>query len=968
MASGTVVVPAHLFPLAYCVCIGSGLLVCLFLAVRLHYDTVVQTHCRNWEYWPSVSSCTGDHMPERAVWRIAIALGGGPRIIAAVLQRMHFNDHLQSTRRCDVTTGFYFDLIRIVAAGMWTYVSSSEHLLVHEVAFVLYVVAGFVAQGAQTSAAFRVSRLPSAASERLRWSFRAKAFLFGGQVLFACGVGYFFVEHRTYCLPGGYSKSTLCEWCFSACNVLYDLTCMHDLRGMAFSVVARSSQTAAAPDTVTPPAGLPALQKAGLVADVLSGYLYWTYMHVLPLHVYFLPMVRMAFTAHPAVIFLPGGMAAVLCAAGRFRPSRKTAAVLLFASSVGLHSFDIKRWPEAKLCFAAFGATLATAAVFLRMTEPGPAAAPIRERAQWGFVCGLSVHSVVRMAASGQDPAVVSGAFNGLVVLATAVSAAVLFTEEQWRPAAATVAPADAKRDVSGAWAGVALGTFTFLAHQLCSEHGVASRWVGLPTLPYGMAPVVCFAVGTAAGGLPAMQTATRQFSTVCAVGVGAAVLAVCGSGASNRMVEVDGKWPLVAPFPHGYYGSPHLSFLGAGVLLPACIGLHARGILSRALDVPVAASDAPSAPARSQLRTTIAASLLTWAALVIASIYVVAFTFVPGGSLLRDRVWVLVVGSALLLGYSTHRTIAQKVSGQPLDDRRRNVCWLVLCLLALAAVSTFRVAWQSTNDEELSKYQTDRLKAAIWTIHYGYDEWGNDNYAGLVRELNASGANVIGLLETDISRIPSGNRDFVEYASDRLGMYSDFGPPTLDDTFGCAVLSKFPFVSVTRYVLPSPQGELACMIHAVVDTGASGKVNVYVSHFGNTEHPIDRKLQSHSLAELAKTYPGPSVFLGYLTTRPGGEQYKIIVNNETGWRDTGRDIRYVPHTAAGLNGEVYFPKAQRKMKKDPTDPSVFSGRYCEYILYRGLSMYWWDMTMFKLSDTELQVVYFDLTKNVPAS
>eukprot|EP01062_Namystynia_karyoxenos_P042610 TRINITY_DN31191_c0_g1_i1.p1 TRINITY_DN31191_c0_g1~~TRINITY_DN31191_c0_g1_i1.p1 ORF type:complete len:998 (+),score=284.46 TRINITY_DN31191_c0_g1_i1:107-3100(+) len=992
MGTGGVVVPAHLFPIAYCVCIGSGLLCCLFLAIRLHYETVVQTHCRNWEFWPSVSSCTGDHMPERAVWRIAIALGGGPRIISAVLQRHHFLEHLPGSGACDVAAGFWFDLVRIVAAGMWTYVSSGEHLLVHEVAFVVYVVAGFIAQAAQTSAAARAARACTS-QPRLRSSFRAKAALLSVQVVAACGVGYFFVQHRRHCAPGGYSRSTVCEWIFSTANVLYDLTCAWDLRGVAFSIVARSAShdpAAAAQAGALRSAASAAVHSWGAAADTLAGYLFWTFMYWMPLQVYFLPMVRMAFTWHVGLILVPGLTAMLLCSSPRARPSRRGAALLLLASCVGLHAYDVRTWAEAKLGFAALGCTFATAAVFVRMTEPGAGAARSRERAQWGLAYGLTAHSIVRMLWAGQDPATTSGLFNGLLVLASVAAALLLWAEGSLAQSATEDGPCCEAKQPAGAAApapggssggaaeGVSLGLLIFLAQLICSEHGIASRWVGLPPLPYGVVPLAAFAVGTVCGyapGLSRCPPSSRAHAALGAAGLAGAALAVWASGGSRRMVERGpGDWPLDPPFPHGYYGSPHLAFLGSGLLLPAFVGLHWHGVLDRALSGPVAAGDSLGPPAQAQLRSTLGYVLLAWAVSVVASIYVVAFTFVPAGALLRDRVWVVVVGCTAALHLAARRSLPQQAPQQQAPQRapgasdcapRRATACCVAALLAIAAVSAYRGAVQTGIEEELAQYpetHATHVRAAIWTIHYGYDNHGNDNYDGLVHRLNASGSNVIGLLETDISRIPSGNRDFVEYASERLRMHSDFGPPTLDDTFGCGVLSKYPFVRVTRYVLPSPQGELACLIHAVISVGRGRLVHVYVSHFGNTEHPLDRKLQSQSLATLAKINPGPSIFLGYLTTRPGGENHRVIVNNETGWLDTGRELRYVPHNKTQKGH--YFFQAGRHTEFDPADPAVFASRYCEYILYRGLPFFWWEMQgAGQLSDTELQIADFDIAQ-----
>ena len=90
----------------------------------------------------------------------------------------------------------------------------------------------------------------------------------------------------------------------------------------------------------------------------------------------------------------------------------------------------------------------------------------------------------------------------------------------------------------------------------------------------------------------------------------------------------------------------------------------------------------------------------------------------------------------------------------------------------------------------------------------------------------------VVGLLETDIARPFFGNLDLVEYLSEELAMYSDFGPSTADNTWGCALLSRFPIVRVNRIILPSPDGELACLIDASLAIGDQN-VTVLISHFG---------------------------------------------------------------------------------------------------------------------------------------
>ncbi len=99
--------------------------------------------------------------------------------------------------------------------------------------------------------------------------------------------------------------------------------------------------------------------------------------------------------------------------------------------------------------------------------------------------------------------------------------------------------------------------------------------------------------------------------------------------------------------------------------------------------------------------------------------------------------------------------------------------------------------------------------------------------------------------------RVFIGNRDVPMMIAERLGMYLDYGPRSRDHTWGCALLSRFPIVRSTHYLLPSPEGELACAIHATVDVDGS-PLDVLVAHNGQEETPLDRELQ------VGKPRPGP--------------------------------------------------------------------------------------------------------------
>lgn len=185
-------------------------------------------------------------------------------------------------------------------------------------------------------------------------------------------------------------------------------------------------------------------------------------------------------------------------------------------------------------------------------------------------------------------------------------------------------------------------------------------------------------------------------------------------------------------------------------------------------------------------------------------------------------------------------------------------------------------------------------FSGTIWTVHFALDNYNVDSLKRMAMQLAKTEASVIGLLESDTMHLTNGNRDMVEYIAYYLGFpYTDYGPTALDNTYGCALITRYPILNVKRYVMPSPLGELACVIHATLDIYGL-PIQVYVGHFGNTVHWVDGMLQSLFLKQLVMSNPGPAMWLGYLVTHPGleGRYQEYTHPLELGkFRDTALDL-----------------------------------------------------------------------------
>lgn len=145
-----------------------------------------------------------------------------------------------------------------------------------------------------------------------------------------------------------------------------------------------------------------------------------------------------------------------------------------------------------------------------------------------------------------------------------------------------------------------------------------------------------------------------------------------------------------------------------------------------------------------------------------------------------------------------------------------------------------------------------------------------------------------------EIGYVSASTRNMNPFSQGSAYQYVDLGPGPNSHTWGAVLLSKvsismslssgssssicndehqFPIINSTHHLLPSPHGELAPAIHAVLDIFGT-PVHVVVAHNGQEETPLDRELQARELARImADVYPEPIVFLGYVVTKPHAPQ-----------------------------------------------------------------------------------------------
>ncbi|KAF2738036.1 calcofluor white hypersensitive protein precursor [Polyplosphaeria fusca] len=882
--------------MAYCAFVGA-----LIVGLSLHYHKIVQNEHYGYpdEWFPSVSSTIGDRYPERSVFMLFIALTSGPRFALVGLWYILTRRPNSSLPKFVAGVGVF----RTLTCGGWTYVTSTDDHDWHDIFMISYLVATIP----WTFGCLALSpRNPQALKYRKYFS--------GGFYATIIPLIYFFIQHKVHRVAGAYTIYSFFEWALVLLDVGFDAVTfiefsnlevvIKDVRGITRGSGNKSVADAVLEKEKDKEVGLVfagGFSWFGLIdtlADVYSGFAFWSSLTALGVCVWYFPLWHMGISGYEAMVMCTISPLFLGIKSIRFLVVRNIRVVHLL-SLTGLLAW-LAKTPENRLFTAGFGvwmSCLAWAATFYaERSQPHRLEARIS-----AFCLGLLASSIAKFAFYTNNPIwpIMHGPNGGWnkTGLVLAILASVRFTRSTASSGADMPAPGPTKG--SAPLAGLGVAGLLFAMHSLLSDSSTMILWVweGYPvrgplSVPHGAWTMLAMGIGLMIGLFA--PNLSRGWAFFGVGSIGCAVL------------TTSSHW-------FGYYGA---------LVFTVYIMAAAPSLISNA--------------ARHSPASTFGLGFLAYNFMVLFHVWVVAYAFVPGGPLVREHTDWVQTSMMLLIACGVFSATAQppiqsltrykgKPNVNPAARRQRSYYLYALALLELLALAIAYLRFPSYN---YTPYHPEEksVTAGIWTIHFSLDNdmWSSEHrMRDLIKEMEVD---VIGLLESDLQRIIMGNRDTTQFLAEDLGMYVDYGPGPNKHTWGSALLSKFPIVNSTHHLLPSPVGELAPAIHATLDMYGR-YVDVFVFHSGQEEDPEDRRLQSEYLAQLMKDTPRPAILLSYLVVKPGEGNYKTYVGDKSGMRDI--------------------------------DPSDWD-RWCEYILFKGLRRTGYArVSRSTITDTELQVGKF---------
>lgn len=166
-----------------------------------------------------------------------------------------------------------------------------------------------------------------------------------------------------------------------------------------------------------------------------------------------------------------------------------------------------------------------------------------------------------------------------------------------------------------------------------------------------------------------------------------------------------------------------------------------------------------------------------------------------------------------------------------------------------------------------------ETITVMTYNLHQAF---GMDNKLDLeevLATITEADPDIVGFQEADAGRVPSLSIDEVLWLARRLNMHSAYGP-SWGNTYGVAVLSKYPILDHQRYLLTSHEQQRACLETKIDVSGET--LSFFSVHLGLNTPERERQLDE-VLAYTAAASP-PIVLVGDFNATPDSHEISRVL------------------------------------------------------------------------------------------
>ncbi len=154
----------------------------------------------------------------------------------------------------------------------------------------------------------------------------------------------------------------------------------------------------------------------------------------------------------------------------------------------------------------------------------------------------------------------------------------------------------------------------------------------------------------------------------------------------------------------------------------------------------------------------------------------------------------------------------------------------IILTILGLIFLGTVVGAFVTNPYPGTPEEGRTSLIIMTYNIRQGVNQSGEKNYDGQLELIRSVDPDILALQECDPVRIGGGNSDVVRYFADKLNMYSYRGPKTVANTYGTAILSKYPIADVAAFFMYSTHQQIGTT-QAQIVFNSTLTFNVFSNH-----------------------------------------------------------------------------------------------------------------------------------------